>query len=267
MGDRTHPVRTPLRREELAGTSDSHSVSGVARNDVLRTAILDSVFDGILAYDAKGRPTYRNRSARELFGELADMPVDSWPEHAGLFDARTERRIDFGDLPVSRALTGESMQGAELMIRRPDGTTFYANANARAMYSDDGELTGAVISFRDVTSERQAREELIQAQRLDALGQLTGGIAHDFNNVLSTMLGSLQLLQRRVGEDARAQKYVEMCLRAAKSGGDLTARLLAFSRRQKLKPETIQVSELLAGLTPLLRRSIEASIRLDIAEV
>ena len=104
---------------------------------------------------------------------------------------------------------------------------------------------GAVTSFRDITEERNAQEKLIQAQRLDALGQLTGGIAHDFNNLLSTMLGSLQLLDRRVVEDERAKKYIAMCLRAAKSGQSLTSRLLTFSRRQRLEPSALQIANTL----------------------
>lgn len=259
-------LESALRENRRTVAQLERTRSELERSNSLRNAVLDNVFDAILAYDHKGRRTVCNRSARDLLGsELVDQPVEDWPDNIGLFDPATGKRLDFSERPIAKALTGEPVREVELKVRRADGKEALVHANARPMYDKDGRLIGAVTSFRDITEERRTRDELLQARRLDSLGQLTGGIAHDFNNLLSTMLGSLQLLERRLPEgDERAKKYLSMSLRAAQSGQSLTSRLLTFSKRQKLEPSSVSVAALFADLQPLLRSSIEASIKIDI---
>jgi PAS domain S-box-containing protein len=126
-------------------------------------------------------------------------------------------------------------------------------------------------SGRDVTAERAAASELLaaqealrQSQKMDAVGQLTGGIAHDFNNMLAVVIGSLDLLSRRLdGGDPRAQRYVEAAADGARRAALLTQRLLAFSRQQPLQPEPLDPNKLVAGMSDLLRHSIGSDIRLE----
>jgi PAS domain S-box-containing protein len=133
---------------------------------------------------------------------------------------------------------------------------------------DDGRI---YASGRDTTAEReqatalaQAEEALRQAQKMEAVGQLTGGIAHDFNNMLAVIVGSLDLLKRRIGvEDARARRYLHAAADGARRATLLTQRLLAFSRQQPLRPEPIDVNKLVAGLSDLLRHSLGADIHLE----
>ncbi len=111
---------------------------------------------------------------------------------------------------------------------------------------------------------RQAEAALRQAQKMEAVGQLTGGIAHDFNNMLAVVIGSLDLLGRRLGrEDARARHYVDAATDGARRAALLTQRLLAFSRQQPLRPESIDANKLVAGISDLLRHSLGADIRLE----
>jgi PAS domain S-box-containing protein len=124
---------------------------------------------------------------------------------------------------------------------------------------------------RDLTEDKarerqlqQAQDALRQAQKMEAVGQLTGGIAHDFNNMLAVVMGSLDLLNRRLGpEDPRAKRYVENAMEGAKRAASLTQRLLAFSRQQPLRPESIDANKLVSGMSDLLRHSIGADIRLE----
>ncbi len=124
---------------------------------------------------------------------------------------------------------------------------------------------------RHITSEKEAaaqlsaaQEALRQSQKMEAVGQLTGGIAHDFNNMLAVVMGSLELLGRRLeGSDARAQRHVDAAAEAARRASLLTQRLLAFSRQQPLEPEAIDANKLVAGMSDLLRHSIGAEIRLE----
>ncbi len=133
---------------------------------------------------------------------------------------------------------------------------------------EDGFIYGA---GRDITVEKAASEELArtqdalrQSQKMEAVGQLTGGIAHDFNNMLAVVIGSLDLLRRRlVGEDARSRRYLEAAVDGAQRAATLTQRLLAFSRQQPLKPEPTDLNKLVAGMSELLRHSLGTDVRLE----
>jgi PAS domain S-box-containing protein len=113
---------------------------------------------------------------------------------------------------------------------------------------------------------RQAEEALRQAQKMEAVGQLTGGIAHDFNNLLTGIVGALELLQKRVaaGRTGDLDRYVDMAVNSANRAASLTQRLLAFSRRQPLDPRPVKVNRLLMGMEELLRRTVGPAIALEI---
>jgi PAS domain S-box-containing protein len=115
---------------------------------------------------------------------------------------------------------------------------------------------------------RQAEEALRQSQKMEAIGQLTGGIAHDFNNLLTGIVGSLELLQRRVadGRIGDLRRYADMAVTSANRAAALTQRLLAFSRRQPLDPRPVEVNRLLTGMDDLLRRTLGPAIGLEIRQ-
>ncbi len=131
----------------------------------------------------------------------------------------------------------------------------------------EGRVLGFFWLARDVTTHRQLEAELRQAQKMEAVGQLTGGIAHDFNNLLSVILGNLQLLERRVGGDGTLARKVATAKRAAIRGAELTRRLLAFARQQVLEPEVLALDALVSSMEDLLTRTlgqyIEVSIHSD----
>ncbi|MDO7841786.1 hybrid sensor histidine kinase/response regulator [Sphingomonas immobilis] len=119
---------------------------------------------------------------------------------------------------------------------------------------------------QEVAERREAEEALRQAQKMEAVGQLTGGIAHDFNNLLTIIIGNIDTVLRRFdsGGDPRARRSLENALKGAERAASLTQRLLAFSRRQPLDPKTVDVDRLLAGMSDLLTRSITESIAIQI---
>ncbi len=98
---------------------------------------------------------------------------------------------------------------------------------------------------------------------MDALGQLTGGIAHDFNNLLTAVLGSLEIVRRRLPEDPRITGLIDNAIQGAERGTTLTQRMLAFARRQELKPEPLDVPTLIRGMTGLLQRSLGPSMTIE----
>jgi signal transduction histidine kinase/ActR/RegA family two-component response regulator len=114
------------------------------------------------------------------------------------------------------------------------------------------------------TREREvALAQLFEAQKMDTIGRLTGGVAHDFNNLLMAVLGSLSLLEKRLPEDAQGKRLLQNAVQGAQRGAALTQRLLAFSRRQELKPESVDFPELVSGMSELLKRALGLAIELS----
>lgn len=153
---------------------------------------------------------------------------------------------------------------------RKDGTTFWANVVIDAIRDEDGELIGFAKITRDITERREAqraletaREALFQSQKMDAIGRLTGGVAHDFNNLLMAVLGSLDLVKKRLPDDPKITPLLDNAMKAAKRGAALTQRMLAFARRQELKLEPVDAVTLVRGMAELLERSIGPSIVIE----
>ncbi len=159
------------------------------------------------------------------------------------------------------------------MARPPDGSRFWANVVIDAMRDDQGTLIGYAKITRDITDKREAAEAieqtraaLAQAQKMEAIGQLTGGIAHDFNNLLTAVLGSVELLERREafrGPDAL--RFLATARKAAERGAELTHRLLAFARKQTLEPQPTDANRLVGGFSELLRRTLGETITVETA--
>lgn len=123
---------------------------------------------------------------------------------------------------------------------------------------------GLAVYFRDITEQRDLEARLQQAQKLEAVGQLTGGIAHDFNNILTVILGNAEMLADML-EPGQTQQMAAMAVSAAERGADLTNRLLAFARRQALEPKVVDMNQLIAGMDALLRHVLNEDIETEVA--
>ena len=146
------------------------------------------------------------------------------------------------------------MLNLELERRVEERTAELAQANA--------ELERRV---EERTREREdALAQVHEMQKMESLGQLTGGVAHDFNNLLMVILGNLQLLRKRVPDDPRFLRLIDGAIQGAERGATLTKRMLAFARRQELKPETVEVLRLIGGMEEMLRRTLGATIQINI---
>ncbi|MDG2523505.1 response regulator [Caulobacter segnis] len=124
----------------------------------------------------------------------------------------------------------------------------------------DGEPATVFGSLMDNTERRRLEEDLAQARKMEAVGQLTGGVAHDFNNLLTVILGNVERLQRRVEDDEKLSRQAAAIRFAAERGGALTRQLLAFSRRQHLNPRTVELNALILNFVPLLRQAVGEGI-------
>jgi PAS domain S-box-containing protein len=162
-------------------------------------------------------------------------------------------------------LSGHILTDFQIRLRRKDGSARWISWNSRTegdlFYGYGRDITAAKAQEQALADAERA---LRQAQKMEAIGQLTGGIAHDFNNVLQSLTGCLDLIRRRPDEPERVHRWAEAGLKAAQRGANLTAQLLAFSRSQKLELQQINLSALLSGMRELLGRTLGPTIRIQI---
>ena len=250
-------ITRDLTERRAAEQSLQHS------QEELRLLVQSVVDYAIYMLDPTGHVASWNAGAQRIKGY--------WPEEIiGQHFSRFYTEEDRAAGEPQRALATAEREGRfekEGYRVRKDGTRFWANVVIDPIRDPDGRLRGFAKITRDITERRdaqqkleQAREALFQSQKMDAIGKLTGGVAHDFNNLLTAVLGSLELVQRRIGDDPRVAPLVANAMQAARRGATLTQRMLAFARRQDLKPETIDIPSLVAGMTDLLDRSLGSNI-------
>jgi PAS domain S-box-containing protein len=172
------------------------------------------------------------------------------------------------DLPQSVQLFDDLVAGKFDVMRQDknyvtdDGATVLAHLVTTAIRDSSGKFLYGVSIIEDIGEKRRIEAQLRQAQKMEAVGQLTGGIAHDFNNLLTIIMGNLELLDTRVKDDAAGQKSILTALSAVRRGAELTSRLLAVSRRQALSPDSIEINQLVMGMTELLQRSLGEEIEI-----
>jgi PAS domain S-box-containing protein len=240
----------------------------------LRLMISGIVDYSIFMLDPEGRVVFWNRGAERMKGYTADEIIG---RHFSCFYTSEDMEAD----APSRLLHAAARDGhasAEGWRIRKDESRFWANVLITAIRDDKGVLRGFAKLTRDMTAQKKAevaiaqeREEreraegiLRQAQKMDVIGQLTGGIAHDFNNMLGVIVGSLEILQRRLHtDDPKILDPIRSASRAADRSATLTHGLLAFSRQQPLEPKPIDANKLVTGMSGLLNRTLGENIEIE----
>ncbi|MGH7030342.1 MAG: CHASE3 domain-containing protein [Stellaceae bacterium] len=219
-----------------------------AISERLTRATLDSVREGVAAFDADGRLRVWNNPFAAMLG-VGEGEIRRGATLAGMAaGAGLLGDLDPGGRPADRPI---------LVERQGERGTFVE------VFHNPTSDGGSVTTLLDVTARRQAEEALRQAQKLEALGQMTGGIAHDFNNLLTIIIGSLELLRRSVGRGDKALERIDMIGVAAERAARLTEQLLAFARRQPLQPEVVDLGQLMQEILPLIRRAVGEPIAVE----
>jgi len=159
---------------------------------------------------------------------------------------------------VKRALTGQRVSYEYQMERQ--GQIVFAQSTLVPEVTADGNNLGFFVFSHDITEQKRMQAALVQAQKMEAIGQLTGGLAHDFNNLLTVIIGNLAALQDHRPDDSAVNEFVEPALQSARRGVQLIKRLLTFSRQQPLEPQAVDIGQLIVNLGKLVRRSLPESI-------
>lgn len=224
--------------------------------------LLTSVPAGIVAYDNDLRVTIWNPVMERIFG----LPA---PAVLGRPLARVigDGQVESIEHRLRDALAGISGPIEEIELTTLASGLVVLESQHAPLRGGDGEIVGGAAFFREMTERRRAEEQLRQAQKMETIGQLTGGVAHDFNNLLAAIQGNLELLRKRLPDDPQLQRFVDGAMQGASRGASLTSRLLAFARRQDLKPEPTDLGQLLEGMRALMERSIGplVAITVDVA--
>jgi len=228
-----------------------------ATNLMLARIVEDSINE-IYVFDADTLKFMRvNSAACKNLGytseELAELtPIDFKPEITLENLGRTLSPLRNGE---ARYLRFKST------LHRKDASQYDVEVIMQLVHSADRPVFVAIVE--DITDRKQAEEQLHQAQKMEAVGQLTGGIAHDFNNMLAAVIGNLEILTDHLDGNASAKQSLDAAFRASTRAADLTHRLLAFSRQQSLESEAMDLREALAGMRGLLQTTLTASVELE----
>ncbi|HVW72063.1 MAG TPA: PAS domain S-box protein [Rhizomicrobium sp.] len=227
-----------------------------ARYRILVEAVTDYA---IYMLDTGGEVTSWNTGAQRIKGYTPEEIIGQ--NFARFYTEEDRARGRPAEVLAIAAREGK-FEGEGWRVRK-DGTRFWAHVVVDPIRNAQGELTGFAKVTRDLTERRQAKEALdraqealFQSQKMEAVGQLTGGVAHDFNNLLMAVLGSLELLRKRLPNDAQLLRLLDNAILGARRGATLTQRMLAFARRQELDVRPLDVAKLVQGMGDLLERSL-----------
>jgi PAS domain S-box-containing protein len=252
-------VQAALEEEEIKSRDATLLLKQVGeaqramRESVARlTAIVETAVDGVILFDAQARIVLFNPACERLFGYRVDEVMN---HDIGMLMSDEKRPPSTGH--ARRFATGEA---AGL---RKDGSIFPMNLSVGQAWQD-GELIYVGI-VHDLTARKLTEQQLQQAQKMETIGQLSGGIAHDFNNLLTVIIGNAEHLSEQLKARSDLRQFADDICESGERGAELTQRLLAFSRRQLLRPQAIDCRELLESMLILFKRTLRENIEITTA--
>ncbi|MFH1114599.1 MAG: PAS domain S-box protein [Pseudomonadota bacterium] len=232
------------------------------RAEQLYRSLLDSTPDAVVVHDIEGRVLYLNDSFAHLFGwtrqEVKGSRIPNIPDLERQKTAQAIQGVLAG---------GEPCRGLHTQRTTKDGRVLDISISASRYLDHEGKPAGLIVVMSDITEQKRLQEQLRQASKMEAIGQLAGGVAHDFNNLLTAMMGYSNLLLHKIPKDADYREQVYQIGRAAERAASLTRQLLAFGRKQNLELKVIDVNSAITEFAKILGRligeNIELVMRLD----
>ncbi|MDB5485737.1 MAG: Histidine kinase [Tardiphaga sp.] len=273
-----HVIIDPIRSRtgELLGfakitrdlTERKVAQEALRRSEEQFKLLLQSVTDyAIYMLGPNGDVSSWNSGAQKIKGY---QPQEIIGQHFSKFYSEEDRQIGAPQRALETAAREGRFEKEGWRVRK-DGTKFWANVVIDPIRASDGSILGFAKITRDITERKRAeqaleaaREALFHSQKMDAIGQLTGGVAHDFNNLLMAVLGSLELLRKRLPDDPKMFRLIDNAIQGAERGAILTQRMLSFARKQELKAVPIDLPALVDGMTSFLQSSLGPSVQVRV---
>lgn len=250
-GQALEQARQRLGAAQLA----NEQLAAALQRSEQRLRLITDTIPALIAYFDHGQIyRYANKGYADWFGrDSAQMSGRHISQALGSkFYAAVQRYVE-------EALTGKQLS-YEYSMEKDDGSTIFARSTLVPEIAADGEVLGCFVLSFDITEQKQTQAALVQAQKMEAIGQLSGGMAHDFNNMLTVVLGNLGELRRRLPPQPALLDYLDPALHAAGRGVELVRRLLGFARQQPLLAQPVPVGGLIPGMMQLLQRSLPENI-------
>ena len=242
----------------LHDLTERERVEGILRESAAQLrAVVDTAVDGVILIDADGRILRFNPACEKLFRYQADEVIGAnvkmlMPEpYRSGHDGYIRNFVTTGEKKIIGI-------GREVIGRRKDGSTFPMDLSVGEAKQDGSSIFVGVI--HDLTDRKRTEAQLIQAQKMEAVGQLSGGIAHDFNNLLTVIVGNAEHLSEQLSARQDLKRLAEDICNAGERGAELTQRLLAFGRKQLLRPVETECNKLLDSIHKLLRRTLREDV-------
>jgi PAS domain S-box-containing protein len=222
------------------------------------TAVIDASPVAILCLAPDRTVTVWSRAAEQIFGYKAEEVLG---KPYALVPSGEDTQSEYDNL-FTRALAGETLRDIRVKRRRKDGTVIDISFDAAAMHGPNG-VKAIAYALSDITESNRIEQQLRQAQKMDAIGQLTGGVAHDFNNMLTVITGTIDILGDAVADKPELAAVAKLISEAADRGAELTGQLLAFARKQPLQPRQTNINEVAAEAAKLLRPTLGEHIEVE----
>ena len=256
----------------LAGTAASALESASLHTQVRRAeqnyrSIFENAVEGIFQATSDRRLMTANPSMARILGYDSPQELIS-----GINDISADIYVNPDDAEeVTRTLEADGIvQGYEFEAHRKDGERIWLSLNVRLIRDDNQTALFREGAIEDITEQKRAEierqqleEQLRQSQKMEAIGQLAGGVAHDFNNLLTAINGYSSLALQRTNPDSRTKNYLEEIRKAGDRAANLTRQLLAFGRKQMLKPAALNLNDVVSDMNQMLRRLIGEDIKFD----
>ena len=219
--------------------------------------LVENQNDLVVQFDRDGRFLYVSPSYCQVFGKTEKELLGS-----DILPQVHEKDRATVDRSLASLLEPPFRSYHELRVLTKEGWRWLAWSN-RAVFDDDGQVVTVTAVGRDITSRRKLEEQLIQSQKMQAIGLLAGGIAHDFNNLLHAMLNNLEFVFQEFEPEGQARQDLQQVQSSVEKAVGLTRQLLAFSRQQVLQPESLDLNGVIEEMLQMMRRMIDVSITID----
>ncbi|MGJ5131651.1 CHASE3 domain-containing protein [Bradyrhizobium oligotrophicum] len=261
---RSRETATSLEAQAVQQRSDlAAAYDALRRFSAILTNTFNSMAEGVLVVDPEGTIMLSNQAMGRFLGTNVGKTFAEMQAANQFYESDAVTRIVDEELPIARALCGLSFDRREVVVKPTDGRPqFRLMVSGRPLRSSAGAISGAALVYHDVTDVHETERLLQQAQKLDAIGKLTGGVAHDFNNMLTIITGSIEVLIDAVQDRPAAAEFAALIGRATDRCTELIRHLLAFARKQPLRPRDIDVNATVEDIAKLLRPTLGEQVEI-----